>query len=575
MKNLEIAKILHEIADILEMKGVPFKPMAYRKAAIAIESLSEDIRDIFKRGELEEIPGVGESIAKKIIEIIKTGKLRYHQKLKASMPVDIGELMGVRDVGPKTIKLLYKKLKVKNLKDLKKAAKQQKIRGIKGLGKTIEENILENIKFKRASGGRMLLSQAIPIAEEIKQKLSSLKEVKKFEITGSYKRKKETIGDLDILMISDKPAKVIDSFCSWSEVKKTIAKGRMKASVVLKDGLRIDLYVLSEEKFGSALNYFIGSREHNIELRKVALKKGYTLSEHGLFSTRTKKRVAGRTEEEIYNKLKMQFIPPELRENRGEIEAALRKRLPKLVEPKDLNGDFHCHTNWSDAKNTIEQMALEAQRLGFKFIAITDHASPLMVTRSRGSSNLDDKRVKKYIKAIDNVQKKVKIKIFKGAEVDIKKDGTLNLKKATLKELDVVLAAVHSALKMPEREMTQRICYALENYPVNILAHPTTRLIGGRAPCHLNIEKIFRVAKSTNTFLEADSYPNRLDLNDINIKAAIEAGCKISLGSDAHSKDQIHFVRTMGIPLARRGWATSKDILNCWSLGKIERALKK
>ncbi len=573
MRNLKVAKILHEIADFLEMKGVQFKPRAYKRAAMAVESLSKDIGGIYKEEGLkglDKIPGVGESIAKKIAEIIKTGKLKYHQKLKASMPVEVGELMGIRDVGPKTIKLLYKKLKIKSLKELKKAVKQQKIRKIKGLGKTIEENILEGIKFKKESGKRMLLGRVMPIAEEIKEKLFSLKEAKKVEITGSYRRKKDTIGDLDILVISDKPAKVISSFCSFPEVKKVIAKGTMKSSVKLENGLRIDLYVLKEKEFGSALNYFTGSKEHSIELRKIALKKGYTLSEHGLFSVKTKKWVAGRTEEEIYKKLNMQFIPPELRENRGEIEAALKHKLPDLVKPNDLKGDFHIHSKWSDGNDTIEQMALEAQKLGLKFITITDHIGHLKIAKS-----LDEKDIKKYIKEIDRVQKKVKIKIFKGAEIDIKKDGNLDVSSSVLKELDVIMGAVHSSFKMPEKEMTKRLCYAMENYPINILAHPTGRLLQERPGYSLNMEKLFETAKATNTFLEIDASQKRLDLNDINIKAAIEAGCKISIGSDAHNKDQLQFIKTLGIPTARRGWAAKKDILNCWSLPKIRKVLKK
>lgn len=570
MKNLEIAKILHEIADILEMQEVPFKPRAYRRAAIAIESLSEDIEAICKKGKLKEIPGVGESIAQKITEFIETGEIKYYKKLKASMPVKVDELMAVPGMGPKKIKLLYKKLNVKDLKDLKKAAEQHKIRELKSLGPTVEENLLKGIEVVKAAKKRMLLGLAIPLAEEIKGKLASLKEVKKVEIAGSYRRKKETIGDLDILVISDKPAAVIDFFCSLPGVKEVISRGAMKSSVRLRNDLNVDLYVLKEKEFGSALQYFTGSKEHGIEVRKIALSKGLTLSEHGLFSVKTKKWAAGRTEEEIYKRLGLQFIPPELRENRGEVEAALRNKLPKLVKPEDLKGDFQCHSQWSDGNDSIEQMALQAQKLGFKFIAVTDHAGPLKIAHA-----LDEKRIKKYIKEIDKIQKNVDIKIFKGIEADIKKDGNLAVSKSALKELDVVSAAVHSAFKMPEKEMTKRICSALENYPISILAHPTGRVIGERLGYALNMEKLFETAKATNTFLDADAYPDRSDLNDVNIKAAIEAGCKIALSSDAHNKNQIHFVRTLGIPLARRGWATSKDVLNCWELDKIRKALKK
>jgi DNA polymerase (family 10) len=519
---------------------------------------------------MDKIPSVGKSIARKIAELIETGELKYYKKLKASFPVKVEELMSVQGMGPKTIKILYKKLKIKSLSELKKSAKQGKIKKIKGLSQTVEKNILEGMKTVKTAEGRMLLWHAIPLAEEIKQKISSLKGVKKVEIAGSFRRKKETIGDFDILVISDKPTAVISSFCSMPEVNSVATMGAMKSSVRLKNGLSADLYVLKEKEFGSALHYFTGSKEHSIELRKIALKKGYTLSEHGLFSVRTKKWEAGRTEEEIYKKLKMQFVPPELRENMGEIEAALKNKIPKLVEHNDFKGDFHMHTKWTDGDNTIKDMAIEAQGLGFKFITITDHAGPLKMVNA-----LDERKIKKYVQEIDKAQKKVGIKIFKGAEIDINKEGCLTLKKSALKELDVVIAAVHSSFKIPKKEMTKRLCHVMENYPVNILAHPTGRIIGKRLGYDLNMEKLFKTAKETNTFLDVDTFPNRQDLNSINIKAALKAGCKISLSSDAHNKNQIHFSRTLGIPLARRGWAGPKDILNCWSIEKIKKALRK
>ncbi|MBR9683215.1 DNA polymerase/3'-5' exonuclease PolX [Candidatus Woesearchaeota archaeon] len=565
MKNLEIAKILHEIANLLEIRRVQFKPAAYRRAAMSIESLNKDIIEIAKKGKLKDIPGVGASIAEKIIEFLKTGKVKLHQKLKKSLPIKINELASVSGMGPKTIKVLYEKIKIKNLAELKRAAKQGKIRKIGGLGQTVEENILQGIEIVKTAKKRMLLGLVIPLAEEIKERVESIPGVKRVVIAGSYRRRKETVRDLDILAISKQPGKVVDTFCSFPEVKSVRAKGALKASVRLKNGINVDLYVLQENKFGSALNYFTGSKEHNIELRKLALKKGLTLSEHGLTKVKSKKLVAAKTEEVIYERLGMQYIPPELRENRGEIEAALKRKIPRLVTK--IKGDLHMHTTWSDGDDTIEEMARAAQKLGYKFIAISDHAGPLKIANS-----LDEKRITKYLKAIDRVQKKVKIKILKSLEVDIKKNGDLSIKKQTLKKLDLVLGAIHSGFKTPD--MTKRICTALENNHINILTHPSGRVIQKRAPYSLNFDKLFETAKATNTFLEVDAFPNRLDLTDVNIKAAIEAGCKIAINSDAHNINQIHFSTTIGVPWARRGWATEKDVLNCWNLKKIKKALK-
>jgi len=519
--------------------------------------------------ELKEIPGVGESIAKKIEEYIKTGKIKAYQQLKKKIPVDIEGLSKVPGLGPKKIKLLYKKLKIKNIKQLKAAIKKHKLQKIPTLGVTTEKNIEEGIKFAKKSK-RFLLGHIMPLAQDIQKQLQSQKFIKRVEIAGSYRRMKETVGDLDILAISNKPKKTIDFFTHLKEVKKTIAKGPTKATVRLKNNLQIDLRVLPDREFGSALQYFTGNKQHNIEVRKIALKKGYTLSEYGLFKKQNKKWIAGRTEEEIYKKLNMQTPPPEIRTHSGEIEASLKHRLPKLVDYKDIKADFQMHSKFSDGNNTIEEMAREARHLGHKIIAITDHISPMGIVNS-----LDEKKLKKYTAAIKKARKKIGgIKILIGAEIDINKDGNLTITKPMLKQLDFVIAGVHSAFKQSEQVMTKRLLHVLENYPINALAHPTGRLLNERPGYRFNLEKIFQKAKDKNVFLEINASPNRLDLNGELVKIAKEIGCKFCIGTDAHSQDQLRFIQ-LGTAMARRGWLEKKDILNCWNTNRILKALKK
>ncbi len=569
MKNLEIVKILNNIADILELQGIEFKPYAYRKAARGVEALTEDIAEVYRKGELEEIPGVGKSIAEKIEEIFKTGKLKYYEKLKKEIKVDLEELNQIPGLGPKKILRLYQKLKVRNVPDLKKALKQHKIRELAGFGEETEENLLRGIQFLKTKPKRFLYSQALPIVKEIKNYFQKFNFVEKIEIAGSFRRGKETVGDLDFLVISSQAEKVMKLFTSLPDIQEVIAKGSTKSSIRFRNGLQIDLRVVEEKEFGSALLYFIGNKEHNIELRKLALSKGYTLSEYGLLKVKDKKWVGGRTEEEIYSKLGLRYMEPELRENTGEIKAALENKLPQLISNKDIKGVFHNHTRWSDGGNSLLEMAQKAEELGFKFISFNDHYGHIGITNP-----LNEKRLNAYLKEIEKVRQKVGIKVFSGVEVDILKDGTLPLPKSRFKELDVIIGAVHLSLKMAEKEMTQRVCSALENYPINILAHPTDILLNTREALAMNLEKVFESSKRNNVFLEVNSLPERLDLDGMKVKAAIEAGCKIAIGTDAH--DTLHLENfPLGVLTARRGWAEKKDVLNCWELPRIEKALKK
>ncbi len=569
MRNIEVAKLLYKIADLLEMKGEDFKPVAYRRAARAIESMSEDIEALWRGGKLEEIPGVGEHIALKISEFLKTGKLKYYKDLKKEIPVKVDELMAVSGLGPKRIMVLYKKLGVKNLKDLKIAAEKHKIRELEGLGSKIEDDIMRGIEFVKKKSGRFLLGYTMPVAEEIRDYLKELKSVKKIEIAGSYRRRKETIGDIDILVTSDKPADVVERFVSMKDVAEVLAKGSTKSTIRLKDGLQVDVRVLKENEYGSALQYFTGNKDHNIELRKLALKQRYTLSEYGLFKLKGKKLVAGKTEEEVYRKLGLDYIAPELRENKGEIEAAMNGKLPKLVEEKDILADFQMHSEWSDGVNTVEEMALAASKLGRKMIAMTDHVGQLAIAHP-----LNNKRLAQQAAIIDKLNKKLDIKILKGAEVDILKNGRLALSREEQDKLDIVLASVHLATKMPSSEMTARIVKAIENDRVHILAHPTGRLLSEREPYPFDFERVCEAAKANDVFLELNAYPDRMDLSGELARKAKEIGCRFSIGTDAHSVEHLKFLK-FGVYMARRGWVEKKDILNCWDLKEIERVLGK
>lgn len=569
MKNLEVSELLNEIADYLELEEERFKVMAYRKAALTINSLSEDVEEIWKKGKLKEIPGVGEGIAKKISDFLQYGRSVYLEKLKKQTPVDMESLGQVEGLGAKTIAKLYKELNIKNIKELEKAAKKGKIRSIFGFGQIVEKNILKSIEFSRISSERHLLGNAIPISDEIAGKLRQLKEINKIQVAGSTRRRKETIRDIDILIISKKPEKVMDFFVNMDNVADVLAHGKSRSSVRLNEGIQVDVRVIGEKSYGAALMYFTGSREHNIRLRKLAIAKKMKLSEYGLFNKKTNKMLAGKTEEEVYKKLGIRYIEPEIREDDGEIEAALKNKLPKLINYGDIKGDLQMHTKWSDGLNTIEEMALAARKPGYEYICITDHTGTLRIANA-----LDEKRILKQGKEIDRINKKISgIKVLKGVEVNIKGNGDLDVKGGVLKELDVVIAAVHSGFKNPKEKITGRIIKAMENENVDIIAHPTGRLIQKRPAYELDFDKIFDAAKETNTALEINSFPVRLDLKDAHVRNAINAGVKLAINTDAHNAGHLRFME-FGIATARRGWAEKKDILNTLPLKKFLKSLK-
>jgi len=563
-------KILYEMAVLLEIKEVAFKPQAYERAAYSIESFGEDVAEIYKKGglkALEDIPGVGQGIAERIEEYIKTGRIADYEKLKKEFPVDISGLMEIEGVGPKMVKKLYQELGIKNASELEMAAKAGKLEKLEGLGEKSEERILKSISFLRQSQGRFVLGFILPTVRKIVDSLRALPEVKRAEFAGSIRRMQETVGDLDILVISNKPSQVMDFFMKMPEVQEIIAKGQTKTSVRLNIGMDADVRVLPPESFGAALQYFTGDKYHNIALREIAIKKGYKLNEYGLF--KGEKLIAGKTEEEIYKKLGMELMEPELRTNHGEIEAALTGKLPKLIGYDDLKGDLQVQTDWTDGENSIKEMAEAAKKQGLEYILITDHTKSLAMT-----GGLDEKKLMKQMVEIDKVQKQVSgIKILKGSEVNINKDGTLDIDEETLAKLDVVGAAVHSNFNMPEADMTARIIRAMENPNVDILFHPTGRIIKRREPYKLDMDKVIKAAKRTKTVLEIDAFPDRLDLKDEHARKAVGDGVKLAIDSDAHSAGHFKFLE-FGIAQARRGWAEKKDVINTRPWEEMLRSLK-
>ena len=571
MKNYEVAELLRNIAQLLEIKNeLVFKIRAYEKAALVIENLDENIEDVWKKGKLDDIPGVGEALTEKIGEFLETGKLGYYEKLKKQVPVDMEELGRIAGLGPKTIIKLYKRLGVKNIKDLEKAAKHKKIEDIEGLGPTVEENILKSIKFARTAGNRFLLGPALDIAEEIKSRLRKFKEVNKVEVAGSLRRMKETVGDIDILITSKSPSKVMDFFTKMDDVEQVLAKGTTKSSVRLREGLQADLRVLPEKIYGAALLYFTGSKQHNIVLRKIAIKKRMKLSEYGVFSKRTKKFLAGKTEEECYKKLGLRYIEPEIREEDGEIELAAKGKLPRLIGYNELKGDLQMHTKYSDGNNSIMEMAQAAKKLGHGYICITDHVGE----KFKIVNALNEKRIKKQRKEIDKANKQLRnFTILQGGEVNIKDEGSLDMENSVLKGLDIVLGAIHSGFKNPREKITRRIVKAMENPHVDIIAHPSGRLINQRPAIELELDKILAKAKQTNTILEINAYPERLDLKDAHVRAAVRANVRLSIGTDSHDSDQLRNYK-LGIATARRGWAGKKDIINTYSVKDMLRLLK-
>ena len=534
MENIEIAKIFYEISEILRFQGEDFKSRAYFMAARKLEKI-DNLRDYYEKNELEKIPGIGKNLAKKIVEYFETGKISHLEKIKKELPESMDQLLAIPGVGPKTALFLYKELNIRSLSDLETSIKNHEIMKIKG--EKLEKNLERGLEILKTKKERILLSEAFEIVKE----LSGM--IKNFEVAGSFRRRKETVGDLDIILTKIDEASLKDF--------QILAKGEKKITAIYKN-IHIDFRIVKNEEMGSSLQYFTGNKEHNIRLRRIAQKKGYKLNEYGLFEGNNRINI---NERDIYEILGMEWIPPELRENTGEIEAALQRKLPELIDIKDIKGDLHIHTKWSDGLDSIENVVKKAKELNYEYIAITDH-SP---TVPAGNGLSEEKLLKQWdiLESYDNV--------LKGVECDILKNGALAYEDRVLEKADFVIASVH--MFVPK---TETILKAMENENVDAIGHPTGRFIGVTDGYDLDMEKIFEKATETNTALEINAYPKRLDLKDIYIRKAKEYGAKFVIGTDSHNVEEMdNFI--FGVYNARRGWAEKKDILNCLDLKELKR----
>jgi DNA polymerase (family X) len=555
-----------------EDPNVQFRARAYYRAADTIASLSENVTDIYDKygvNGLLEIPSVGKAIASKIEEYLKTGKMQHLEELKAKVPINIDELYGIEGMGPKTIKMFYDKLQIKNLADLEKAATEGKLKTLPGFTEKKEQDIFKQIEFFKRGKGRLIIGEVYPLVKQIEKRLQHIAGVKNAAAAGSIRRMKETIGDIDYLVAASDPEQVIDFFVKMPEVQEILGMGRAKAFVKLASGIDADLLVVPEESWGSALQYFTGSKEHSVQLRKIAISKGLRLNEWGVF--KGDKRVAGTTEEEVYKILGLQWVPPEMRENAGEIELGRQGKVPKLVEYGSLKGDLQVHSENSDGAATIEEMARGAKAFGLDYIAITDHTKSLKLAGGLEEQELLE-QADKILQLNDRLREE-EFRILSSAEVNIMKDGSLDIPNTVLDKLDIVGAAIHSHFNLPIETQTERLIKAAKNPSVDILFHPTGRLINKRAGYPLDIEKVIEVAKDTNTVLEIDAHYDRLDLKDEYVRMAVRNGVKLVIDSDAHHPIHYSFL-TFGIAQARRGWAIQSDILNTLPADKLLNALK-
>ncbi len=571
MKNTEIAGVFQDIADLLELKGENrFKIRAYQRAAKTIEFLPKEIAVFLAEGgDLKNIPGVGEAIAKKTEELVKTGKMQYYQDLRAEFPEGVTELMEIPGVGPKTTKKLSD-LGIKSVEELEKAIQDGRVADIFGLGDKTAENILNQIQALRRKDRRIPIGEALPVVEEIFYALRNVPGIKNLTAAGSLRRFRETVGDIDLMGTANDPESVIKYFVSLPQVVEILAQGPTKASVILQRGLQADLRMVEHDSFGSLLQYFTGSKQHNVVLRHRGQKQGLKISEYGITDLATGKLEKFQIEEDFYHRLGLQYMPPEIREGGEEIALAERGNMPKLIEVADIKGDFHVHTNWSDGADSIEDMALAARSMGYQYIAITDHSSGLGIAHG-----LSEERLRKQMDEIKQLNHRLKgIHIFSGIEVDIRADGSLDLSHEVLRQLDVVIAAVHSGMNQKEEKMTGRVIEAIRNPDVDIIAHPTCRLLGEREPVAIDIEAVIKAAVDHNKALEINAMPSRLDLKDIHINRARELGADLAMGTDAHSIMHLDIMR-FGIGIARRGWCQPKNILNTRPLKEITAYFKK
>ena len=569
-KNAEVARMLREIGLFLEFEGKePFKVKAYQRAVRSISALGEDIATLADRDDLTSIPGVGKGLSEVIKSYLTTGNVEVLDELRARIPIKIMELDAIPGVGIKTIKLVYEKLGVTDLESLERAANEDKLSKLPGLGAKTQEQILEGIQVARSGLSRTLLSDALSIATDLEKQLRKLPEINQLVFAGSIRRRRETIGDIDILVEATDPKQVMNTFVTLKDVSNVSAHGETKSSIRLLSGIQVDLRVLSKDGFGAGLQYFTGNVDHNVKLRAIAQKKGLRLNEYGLFEGGVK--IAGIDESGIYKTLGMDLIPPELREDKGEIEAAQNGQLPSLIELKDIRGDLHSHTDQSDGKNTIEEMLDAAQMKGYEYYCVSDHTQSLTI-----ANGMDESRLLQRIEEIDrlNSSGRWKMKILKGAEVDILSEGSLDITDEVLSQLDLVTVSIHSRMKDDKKTMTERVIHALENRHVHILGHPTGRLLLKRSEFEIDLEAVFDSAKKNNVVMELNAHPQRLDLNAGNLRAATRMGLKIAINTDAHWTTELDYMQ-FGVYQARRGWLTKNDVINTYPLKKMMSTIKK
>lgn len=570
VQNADVAEIFQKVADLLDIQGAnPFRVRAYRNAARTVSSLPRNVSEMIEnKGDLTKLAGIGKDLAEKIHEIVETGTLGQLEEIEKETPPELNELMKIDGLGPKRVKVLYRDLGVSGLKSLREAAEKGKVRDLEGFGKKTEQKILENLQQAGGGEGRIKLPEAEQRAQPLVDYLGKTKGIRKITVAGSFRRRKETVGDLDILVTCKKGSKVMDRFVQYEDIRKVVSKGKTRSTVVLRSGLQVDLRVLPQVSYGAALHYFTGSKSHNIAVRKIGVKKGLKINEYGVF--KGDERVAGKTEKEVYDRVGLPYIQPELREGRGEVEAAQKNQLPNLIELQDLLGDLHTHTKDTDGHDSLEEMAKAAKEHSYEYLAVTDHSKKVAMAKG-----LNNERLAEQIEEIDGLNEKLEgITLLKGIEVDILEDGSLDLPDDILKELDLTVCAVHYNRNLSRKKQTERIIRAMDNPYFNILAHPIGRLINEREPYDVDLESIMKAALDRGCYLEINANPDRLDLPDRYCQMAKEMHLKLAISTDAHSRTDLDFMR-FGADQARRGWLEAEDVLNTRSWNKLKKLLKR
>ena len=566
--NADIAAVFTEIADLLDIQGEnPFRIRAYRNAARTVQDHGRELREMVEAGEdLKTLPGIGDDLAEKIVELVQTGACTALTKLRSRFPPGITDLLRIPGLGPKRVKVLYRDLKIESLAQLEAAAREGRIRGLSGFGEKTEQNILQSIRVRADTGQRFLLAHAQTYAEALTDYLRRQPGVGQVTVAGSFRRAKETVGDLDVLVTAPSAAAIMDAFVAYDEAAQVLAHGDTKSAIVLRSGIQVDLRVVEEKSYGAALHYFTGSKAHNIAVRKIGQQLGLKVNEYGVF--RGEEYLAGRTEKDVYAAVNLPYITPELREDTGEIEAAREGRLPRLVEPKDLRGDLHLHTDGSDGRNTLHEMAVAAKDLGYEYIAITDHSPRLKMV-----GGLDEKKLARQAEQIEKLNQELKgFSILRGIEVDILEDGSLDLPDEVLGRLDLVIGSVHSHFKLSRDRQTERILRAMDHPHFTMLGHPTGRLLLEREPYELDLPRIIRHARERGCFMELNAHPLRLDLDDTFCRMARDEGVLVGIHTDAHGLPELAHVR-YGVNQARRGWLEKKDVLNTRRLPQLRALL--